>query len=375
MIAPPVAPTLPYVTSLAMLPEEVKTSADFNEWLKIQPAGSLIYIGSKSIDCEEGPICIVDRSDLTFWGGNFTQSTDGSLVVKKFWAEGLDKLWPRNRSFFYCIRASRISFINTTIAGPNVAAAYLGQMYEEQAGFLLQRCWDISITSPKVSGTFGDAVSLAHENANRLPCERVRISDIIASSIGRNLVSVVSAIDVDVHGGQVSKTGRSCLNIEPAVAANECRRIRMRNIAAAGVNGALLANQGGSNLVSDIHFQDIRIMDKPIVISMKGRTDRPARRENYLIERISSGGSAIANGYAMRISDIDGVTVKDIWQRAAGYLQSSSGAVVYRGVGARFENVNTLTLERLEFPKGKSAANTGDVTPYEIVNCSNVTIS
>ena len=368
----PFSPACPAVVEMAR-PEASSTAEEMNEWLATVAGGTLINLTGLSIDVTEGPICLVDRSDLTFLGGTFIQRNDGSSVAAKAWAPGLSGLWPRNRAFFYCVRSSRIQWVTPTLLGANSYGEYKGQMFEEQAGFMLRHCFDISVTAPKLQGVYGDVVSVVHEDANRLPCERVEVTDVDAEFIGRNLASVVSCTDFTLAGGAVYKTGRSCFNIEPAVEANICRRIRAKNLSATLVTGVLIGNLGGSNNVSDIYLSDMRLTDKPLVITAQGRTDRPGRRSNYVFERISGNGKGIANGTTIGLSNLDNVVIRDIWQRVAGYLADpNTGRVIYSGVGMKADSINGLTLERLEFPKGVSAKATGDVTPWVLTNCTNV---
>lgn len=369
------SPVLPLAMQMVRPPNEVLTAADFNSWLGTVASGTVINLTGLNVDATEGPICLVDRSDLTFLGGTFTQSNDGSSVTSKSWAPGLASVWPRNRAFFYCVRSSRIQWIDTTVVGTNTVGEYKGQSFEEQAGFALRHCSDVTITSPKVQSIFGDVVSVVHEDANRLPCERVAVVDVDAEFLGRNLVSVVSCIDFDLHGAKVWKTARSCFNIEPAVESNICRRIRARNVSASAVGGVLVGNLGGSNNVSDIILTDMRLTDKPVSITMQGRTDRPGRRSNYTLERISGNGKGVANGVCVNITNIDNVAIRDVWQRVAGYLADSTGKVIYPGIGMKANSVNSLILERVEFPKGSTAKTTGDVTPWVFTNCTDVQIT
>ena len=351
--------------------EQCANSAAFNSFVSQLPAFSLVNLTGKTVDCEEGPVCIVDRSDLTFLGGTFTQRTDGSKVGPKAWFEGLSRDWPRNRSTVALLRSERVSFIQTRVVGPN-DGTYLGQLFEEQGGFYLRHCKDVSLLSCSVEGVFGDAVCVIHEVANRLPCERITIEGLRAKNIGRNFVALVSVVDFSLFGLFGQKCGRSGLNIEPAVAANKIRSVLFSNVVLFGVGGATIGNLGASNDVGDLVFQDVRSVDKPLAVSCAGRVDQPGRRSGYVFERVVGGG--LSNGIPFRISDVDSIVVRDVFQRVAGLLMNGS-KVVYPGVGFRGVNLCGLVAERTDFLKGKSVAVTGDVVPFDLVNCVGVNLS
>ena len=377
MVASPASPVGPTTIQTVTPPAGIETSAAFNQWLGVVPNGSIINLTGVAIDAEEGPIIVEDRHDLVFIGGTVTQRTDGTGVAPKTWVPRLHLNWPRNRCGWLVIDSTRVAWYGTRFDGCNTNAAYLGQNYEEQAAWSLRRSRDIDLVGVTASGAWGDGVSIVHDDndTTRAPCERVRLLGVTLTNVGRNFVAVVCGTDILVSGVTADGSGRSAFNVEPAVEANRTERVEISNVSASRVTGVLIAHKGGSNRVSDICWRDMRITDKPVSVTIEGRTDRPGRRSGYLIERISGGGPSIANGIAMTIRTVDDVTVRDVWQRVAGYLTDGSGKVIYPGVGMDLVGVNGVRIERAEFPKGKSAAATGDVTPVRYMNCTGVTVT
>lgn len=372
--APPVGAT---ATNHVKIPAGIETSTAFNTWLSTVPNGSVVNLIGATIDAEEGPVMVDGRQDLVFLGGTVTQRTDGTGVTPKTWAPRLHLVWPRHRCGWYVANSSRIAWYGTTFTGPNTLPVWRGQSYEEQAAWSLRRCSDIDLAGITATGPWGDAVSIVHDDndGTRSPCERVRINGATFRNVGRNFVSVVCGIDVLISGVVGDGSARSGFNIEPAVEANRVERVEIRNVSVSRVTGVVIAHKGASNRVSDIAWRDIRSVDKPISVTITGRLDRPGRRSGYLLERLTGGGSGIANGVPFGIDNVDNVEIRDVWQRCAGFRPPSGGSRTgYPGVGINLSGVNNVRVERAEFPKGHSEADTGDVTPVKTTNCTGVVI-
>jgi hypothetical protein len=218
-------------------------TASLSQWIARVPDNSTLVLDKGACYRVDGTLAIADRRDLLF---------DGNGATVKATTKGT-----RTRVHVQITDSENIIVRNITIRGANPHAGATPAAYdpklEAQHGFNLGSVRRVLLDNVQVYDVYGDFVYVASSSKNRnQPSDHVAVVRSHFARSGRQGISVVNGMNVTVAADAISDVARSMFDLEPNVAGNTVRAVRIEQNTTGPAVNFWIAAKGAGNQVGDV---------------------------------------------------------------------------------------------------------------------------
>lgn len=315
-------------------------TAALNTFFATIPAGATVRFAAGGRYRVDGTVEVRGARDVVIDGNGATLDapTDGRGTGVDGRPIGDRRL--RARSQLVVRDGVGVTVRNLKIEGPNDAGTYRPAL-EAQAGLLVRRSRDVTVTGVEIRSTFGDGVYVAGQSS------RITIRECELDHNGRQGVAIVAAEHVTVERCTIAHTGRSAIDLEPG--RGLVSDVRIVDNRVVDVTNAFVAAIGALAGVQHVTVERNRVSGGRGLTIVAG-VPVAVRSDFRVVDNVAEGTSHGLDGVLMSFTRYDGVEVR-------GNRQSVASGVV----PVAFTNSCRTTVTGNEFGADASApTSTGD---------------
>ncbi len=282
-------------------------TSDLNAFFASVPAGATVDFPDRGRFKTEGIVVVAGARDVTILGHRSTlvAETDGASGPPPFY--NYRHRWPRMRAHFEIRDSESVTVRDLAVEGPNPDGMFRPE-FEAQAGFVVSRSRAVTLDRVTARATYGDGVYVTGGSVD------VTVRRCALDHNGRQGVAVVDGDNVTVEQCDITGTGRSVIDLEPAHGL--VRTVHIRDNRIGEYTNFLLAAVGAGEGVADVWLER-NVVTGGRGVSLYVGTERSTRVGIHVIDNRGVGPSEGYEGTLMRFTRFDGIEVRGNRQRVA----------------------------------------------------------